>query len=82
MSNTAGTIAMARTEDPNSATSQSYVNLVDNVFLDPGQGTEAGYAVFGQVSYGWDVMQEIATAPVNPTGLPDSPIRILWMARE
>ena len=55
---------------------------MDNVFLDPGQGTEAGYAVFGQVSYGWDVMQEIGTAPVNPNGLPDSPIRILWMARE
>lgn len=82
LSNTAGTIAMARTDDPNSATSQFYVNLVDNLFLDPGQGTEAGYAVFGQVSYGWDVMQQIGAAPANSNGLPNSPIRILWMARE
>jgi len=48
-SNLRGTVAMARTEDSNSATSEWYINLVDNTFLDP-SSKSAGYAVFGRVS--------------------------------
>ncbi len=46
LKNRRGTLSMARTNDPHSATSQFFVNLVDNAFLDPGRGG-AGYAVFG-----------------------------------
>lgn len=48
LSNLRGTIAMARTSDPNSATSQFFINAADNVLLDPSESA-AGYAVFGQV---------------------------------
>jgi cyclophilin family peptidyl-prolyl cis-trans isomerase len=49
LSNARGTIAMARTNDPNSATSQFFINVVDNSKLDYGGMTGAGYAVFGKV---------------------------------
>jgi cyclophilin family peptidyl-prolyl cis-trans isomerase len=54
LSNTRGTIAMARTQDANSATSQFYINVGDNTFLDRG-----GYAVFGKVIDGMDVVDKI-----------------------
>ena len=57
--NRRGTLSMARTNDPHSATSQFFVNLVDNAFLDPGRGG-AGYAVFGTVVEGMDVVDAIA----------------------
>jgi cyclophilin family peptidyl-prolyl cis-trans isomerase len=57
LTNARGTIAMARTPDPNSATCQFFVNLVDNFRLDQG----AGYAVFGKVTGGMDVADRIAT---------------------
>jgi len=50
---------MARTSDPNSATSQFFINLVDNSFLNYSD-TSAGYAVFGAVTKGMDVVQKIA----------------------
>src|SRR4051812_36781646 len=57
--NSRGTLAMARTNDPNSATSQFFINLKDNAFLDFGiRG--AGYAVFGEVLDGMDVVDKIA----------------------
>ena len=59
--NRRGTLSMARTNDPHSATSQFFVNLVDNAFLDPGRGG-AGYAVFGAVVEGMDVIDKIAQA--------------------
>ena len=60
-SNKAGTIAMARTSDPNSATSQFFINLVDNSkSLDLSQ-VNAGYAVFGTVGKGMDVVNTIAS---------------------
>ncbi|TWT42128.1 Peptidyl-prolyl cis-trans isomerase A precursor [Phycisphaerae bacterium RAS1] len=59
--NVRGTIAMARGDDPNSATSQFFINLVDNAALDPTL-TSAGYAVFGIVVEGMDVVDTIATA--------------------
>jgi len=61
LKNKRGTIAMARTSDPNSATAQFFINLVDNAFLDhkdTGQGF--GYAVFGHVVEGMDVVDAIA----------------------
>jgi peptidyl-prolyl cis-trans isomerase A (cyclophilin A) len=65
--NTTGTIAMARTNDPNSATAQFFVNLVDNEFLNHGS-RDFGYAVFGRVSSGMDVVQKIASAPTGSRG--------------
>jgi peptidyl-prolyl cis-trans isomerase A (cyclophilin A) len=57
--NSRGTLSMARTSDINSATSQFFVNLKDNDFLDHGP-RDYGYAVFGRVSEGMDVIDEIA----------------------
>ncbi len=58
-SNERGTIAMARTSDPDSATSQFFINTVDNPNLDPGGASEAGYCVFGEVISGMDVVDQI-----------------------
>jgi len=57
--NTRGTLAMARTSDPNSATSQFFVNLVDNPFLDHSD-RDPGYTVFGEVTSGMEVVDKIA----------------------
>ncbi|MBX3695508.1 MAG: peptidyl-prolyl cis-trans isomerase [Steroidobacteraceae bacterium] len=57
--NLRGTLAMARTSDINSATSQFFVNLVDNAFLDHSPGNY-GYAVFGRVTAGMDTVDQIA----------------------
>ena len=59
LKNTRGTLSMARTSDINSATSQFFVNLVDNAFLDNGP-RDYGYAVFGRVTEGMDVVDKIA----------------------
>ena len=58
LSNRRGTIAMARTQDPDSATRQFYFNLQDNLSLDAGMG--AGYTVFGTVVKGMEVLDQIA----------------------
>jgi peptidyl-prolyl cis-trans isomerase A (cyclophilin A) len=65
--NSRGTIAMARMTDPNSATSQFFINLKDNHMLDFGIGG-AGYAVFGEVVEGMDVVGRIATVPTTSRG--------------
>ena len=59
LDNKRGTLSMARTMDPNSATSQFFISLVDNKGLNPGPGNP-GYAVFGHVSKGMDVVDSIA----------------------
>ncbi|MGA1317713.1 MAG: peptidylprolyl isomerase, partial [Rubrivivax sp.] len=64
LSNTRGTVAMARTNDPNSATSQFYVNLVDNDALDR-TSASAGYTVFGEVVSGLEVIDAIAATSVG-----------------
>ena len=64
LTNKRGTIAMARTNDPNSATSQFFINLVDNAFLDY-SSTNEGYAVFGEVIEGMDFVDAIGA--VNTT---------------
>jgi len=58
MSNKRGTLAMARTNDPDSATAQFFINVADNDFLDKNDDS-AGYAVFGQVIEGMDVVDKI-----------------------
>ena len=64
LTNQRGTIAMARTNDPHSATSQFFINLVDNGFLNQG----AGYAVFGKVTAGMDVVDKIAAVKTGRKG--------------
>jgi cyclophilin family peptidyl-prolyl cis-trans isomerase len=59
LKNTRGTLSMARTNEVNSATSQFFVNLKDNAFLDHSK-TQFGYAVFGRVVEGLDVVDKIA----------------------
>lgn len=58
LSNLRGTLAMARTSDPHSASSQFYINVNDNTFLDKAPGND-GYAVFGKVTEGMDVVEDI-----------------------
>ncbi len=70
LKNDRGTIAMARTNDPNSATSQFFINLVDNNFLNfrSPDITGYGYAVFGKVTDGMEVVDKIATVPTGSFG--------------
>jgi cyclophilin family peptidyl-prolyl cis-trans isomerase len=70
LSNLRGTIAMARTDDPDSATSQFFINHADNVGLDPAGGL-AGYAVFGSVTAGLDVVDAIAAVDTESVGFYD-----------
>jgi peptidyl-prolyl cis-trans isomerase A (cyclophilin A) len=65
LSNVRGTVAMARTSDPNSATSEFFVNLVDNTTLDYQSPSNPGYAVFGRVVQGMDVVDAIAAVPTG-----------------
>jgi peptidyl-prolyl cis-trans isomerase B (cyclophilin B) len=61
LSNRRGTIAMARTAEPDSATSQFYINVRDNTFLDRNQARDGvGYCVFGQVIEGMEVVDKIS----------------------
>jgi cyclophilin family peptidyl-prolyl cis-trans isomerase len=59
LKNDTGTIAMARTSDPNSATDQFFINVKDNDFLNYQAGGNPGYAVFGKVISGMDVVHKI-----------------------
>ena len=65
LKNARGTIAMARTSDPHSATSQFFINLVDNDALNPGGADSYGYAVFGKVTSGMNVVDAIAKVPTE-----------------
>jgi peptidyl-prolyl cis-trans isomerase A (cyclophilin A) len=76
LSNVRGTIAMARTNAPNSATSQFFINHVDNLFLDA-TNTDAGYAVFGVVTDGMDVVDTISSTQTDNTDKPLVDIAIL-----
>ena len=71
LSNVRGTLAMARTAAANSATSQFYINVVDNKGLDyPGIDGGGGYAVFGQVTAGLDVVDKIRAVNTNAQDIP------------
>jgi len=80
LKNEAGTLAMARKPDPHSATAQFFVNLVNNGPLDFPGNDGWGYAVFGKVVHGFDVVQKIAKAPTGNAGfhqnVPTTPILI------
>ena len=65
--NVRGTIAMARTNQPDSATSQFFINVADNLRLDA-QGERPGYAVFGKVTGGMDVVDRIVSVPTTSAG--------------
>ncbi|MBS0848282.1 peptidylprolyl isomerase A [Citrobacter sp. JGM124] len=78
--NTRGTISMARTADKDSATSQFFINVADNAFLDHGQ-RDFGYAVFGKVIKGMDVAEKISQVPTHDVGpyqnVPSKPVIII-----
>ena len=88
LKNTRGTVAMARTNDPHSATSQFFVNVTDNAFLDhqAKDGTGWGYAVFGKVTEGMDVVDKIKSVPTGASGpfakdAPQTPVVIQSVRR-
>ncbi len=69
LKNTRGTVAMARTSDPHSATAQFFMNVADNDFLDNGKCQDGwGYCVFGRVVDGMDVMDKIKGVKVRNSG--------------
>jgi peptidyl-prolyl cis-trans isomerase A (cyclophilin A) len=80
LKNDRGTIAMARTPAPNSATAQFFVNVVDNNNLNAPQPDGNGYAVFGKVVQGMDTVDKIRSVPTTSKGsfqnVPTSPIVI------
>jgi len=80
LKNKAGTVAMARTPNPNSATAQFFVNVVDNPNLDYPQPDGNGYAVFGKVVEGMDTIDKIKSAPTTAYGamrnVPAAPVVI------
>ena len=79
LKNKRGTLSMARTNDPNSATSQFFVNLKDNDFLDQSRGN-AGYAVFAKVTEGMDVVDKIAAVETGrKRGFDDVPVEAVTM---
>jgi cyclophilin family peptidyl-prolyl cis-trans isomerase len=83
--NLRGTVAMARTNEVDSATSQFFINLRDNAFLDHG-GRDFGYAVFARVTDGMDVVDKIAAVPTGNSGahqdVPTEPVTIIEVRAE
>ena len=80
LKNETGTLAMARTGDPHSASAQFFINLKENSFLDYPGRDGWGYAVFGKVVQGFDVVQKIALVPTGNAGphqnVPNTPVLI------
>jgi len=78
--NVVGTLAMARTNDPDSASSQFFINVKDNDFLNP-SAQAPGYTVFGKVTSGMDVVNKIKAMPTGsggpfPSDVPKTPVVI------
>jgi peptidyl-prolyl cis-trans isomerase A (cyclophilin A) len=81
LTNVRGTVAMARTNDPNSATAQFFINVQDNAFLDQANARDGnGYAVFGRVVQGMEVVDKIRALPTQTQGMhqnvPATPVTI------
>ena len=79
--NTVGTIAMARTSDPNSATAQFFINVADNPSLDGNERDPVGYVAFGKVVSGMDTVNKIKAVPTGAGGpfrtdVPKTPVVI------
>lgn len=69
LSNLRGTVAMARTSEPHSAGAQFFINIANNTMLDPDiQRQRWGYAVFGRVIEGMDIVDTISSLPTGPGG--------------
>jgi peptidyl-prolyl cis-trans isomerase B (cyclophilin B) len=86
LANTRGTLAMARTSDPNSATAQFFINVVDNGFLDKAQAQDGvGYCVFAKVTEGLDVVDKIKGVKTGSSGghqnVPLQDVKIVTVAR-
>ncbi len=85
LKNLRGTIAMARTANPHSATAQFFINTADNGFLDHTAPTAQGwgYAVFGKVVAGMDVVERIERLPTGPAGpfARDVPQQAVWIEK-
>ena len=85
LSNVVGTIAMARTSDPHSATSQFYINVANNTFLNYQSEQQPGYCVFGRVIEGIGVVQKIKAVPVSNfdqyQNVPNDPVMIKRVRR-
>ena len=83
--NLRGTLSMARTQEKDSATSQFFINLVDNAFLDHGE-RDFGYAVFAKVVAGMDVVDKFAAVPTGNKGfhqdVPVEPVSIISVKRK
>ena len=71
LSNLRGTVAMARTNEANSATTEFFINLVDNTFLDYRNEGSPGYAVFGKVVAGTEVVDAICKVKTGRKGFHD-----------
>lgn len=80
LKNERGTLAMARTNNPNSATSQFFINVANNDFLNKGMGND-GYAVFAKVTKGMEVVDKIVKVPTGRYGMhqdvPKNPVKII-----
>jgi cyclophilin family peptidyl-prolyl cis-trans isomerase len=81
LSNVRGTLAMARTQDPHSASAEFFINLVDNKRLDYTSDTNWGYCVFGKVISGMDTVDKIKAVETGPQGplqtdVPKTPVVI------
>ena len=78
LANNIGTIAMARTNDPHSASSQFFINVANNAFLNHTEKSERGwgYTVFGKVTKGMDVVDKIAHIPTDGGDVPTQTILI------
>jgi len=76
LKNVRGSLAMARTSDPNSATAQFFINVVDNAFLDYPGRDGFGYTVFGSVVEGMDVVDKIRAVPTGGGDVPRETILI------
>jgi peptidyl-prolyl cis-trans isomerase A (cyclophilin A) len=75
LKNLRGTLSMARYSDPNSATSQFFINLKDNAHLDPPAGGGLGYAVFARVVEGMDVVDKIAAVKTGTKNVQGTPFQ-------
>lgn len=84
LKNAIGTISMARTSDPHSATAQFFINVADNVALDFRFPTQEGYGytVFGKVVKGMDVVQRIVQVPTGPGPAPHANVPVKPVAIE
>jgi peptidyl-prolyl cis-trans isomerase A (cyclophilin A) len=77
LSNVRGTVAMARSTDPNSATAQFFINVRDNAFLDAARSRDGnGYTVFGRVTSGMETVETIRLGSTDPDSFPYVPVII------